>query len=108
ERHRPEDQRHDPEDALRGHRDRVRIARVEDRLDGVQRARADVPEDNPEGADRERPLAGRAPVQGDWGSLTEPGLTAGAEGGGTTGPMSPPPPPSTSPITLPSSPAPPP
>jgi hypothetical protein len=27
--------------------------------------------------------------QGDWGSLTEPRAAAGAEGGGTTGPMSP-------------------
>src|SRR6185437_11148529 len=27
--------------------------------------------------------------QSDWGILTEPRLTAGAEGGGTTGPMSP-------------------
>ena len=45
-----------------GHLDRVRIARTEDRLDGVQRARADVPEDNSESTDRESPLGGSASV----------------------------------------------
>jgi hypothetical protein len=51
-----------PEHGIGGRRDRVRIARIEDRLDGVQRARADVPEDNAESADRESPLGGSAPV----------------------------------------------
>ena len=37
--------------------DRVRIAWVEDRLYGVQRARPDVPEDNTESTERESPRA---------------------------------------------------
>ena len=64
DRHRPEDQRDDPENVLRGHLDRVRIARIEDRLDGVQRAGADVPEDNPKSTNRKSPLGGSAPVHG--------------------------------------------
>ena len=44
------------------HLDRVRIARVENRLDGVQRAGADVPEDNSESTERESPLGGSASV----------------------------------------------
>src|SRR5262249_61627643 len=36
-----------------------------------------------------RSSASRRTGQRDWGSLTEPGLTRAAEGGGTTGPMSP-------------------
>ena len=39
-----------------GHLDRVRIARVEHRLDGVQRARPDVAEDHAESTDGERRL----------------------------------------------------
>jgi len=38
------------------HRDRVRIARTENGLYRVQRARPDVPEDNSEGTERESPL----------------------------------------------------
>jgi len=38
------------------HLDRMRIARVEKRLDGVQRARPDIAEDNPQSTDRESPL----------------------------------------------------
>src|SRR5215471_17395609 len=57
DRHRPEDQRNDPEDAVLGHLDRVGIARVEHRLDGVQRARADVSEDNAESTNRESQLS---------------------------------------------------
>ena len=36
--------------------------RIEDRLFGVQRARADVPEDNPESANRKSPLSSSVPV----------------------------------------------
>src|SRR5581483_4463663 len=63
DRHRPEDQRDDPEDVLGGHRDRARVFWVEHRLDGVQRARADVPEHHPESTDGKRPLGGRALVR---------------------------------------------
>jgi hypothetical protein len=62
--HRPEDQRDDPEDVLRGHLDRVGIGRVEDGLFGVQRAGADVAEDDAEGTDREGHLGSSAPVHG--------------------------------------------
>ena len=62
DRHRPEDQRDDPENGVVRHLDRVRIARTEDRLDGVQRARPDVPEDNSESTNRESPLAGSVSV----------------------------------------------
>ena len=48
DRHRPEDHRDDPEDAVGGDRDRVRVVRVEHRLDRVQRARADVAEHHAE------------------------------------------------------------
>ena len=58
DRHRPEDQRDDPENALRGRLDRMRIVRIEDRLLGIQRARADVSEDNPESTNRKSPLGG--------------------------------------------------
>jgi len=40
----------------------VRIMRIEDRLLGVQRARADVSEDNPQSTNRKSPLPGSAPV----------------------------------------------
>jgi hypothetical protein len=40
----------------------MRIGRIEDRLDGVQRARADVPEDHSESTNRESALSGSAPV----------------------------------------------
>jgi hypothetical protein len=60
DRHRPEDQRDDPEDAVVRHLDRVRIARTEQRLHGIQRARADVPEDDAQGTDRESRLRGSA------------------------------------------------
>src|SRR5215467_2214342 len=36
-----------------------------------------------------RAVAGCPQAGGAWGSLTEPRLAAGADGGGTTGPMSP-------------------
>ena len=62
DRHRPEDQRDDPEDGVVRHLDRVRIARTEDGLDGVQRARPDVPEDDSQSADRKSPLRGSAPA----------------------------------------------
>ncbi len=42
--HGPEDQRDDAVDVLGAHLDVVRVGGVEDRLDGVQRARADVAE----------------------------------------------------------------
>ena len=59
DRHRPEDQRDDPEDALGRRRHRVRIAGIEDRLDRVQRARADVAEDDTQRADGQRARAVR-------------------------------------------------
>ena len=62
DRHRPEDQRDDPEDAVVRHLDRMRIARIEKRLHRVQRARPDVPEDDPESAERESPCAAPASV----------------------------------------------
>src|SRR3954464_5310716 len=46
--HRPEDQRHDPEDVVAADRDRVRVLGVEHRLKGVDRAGADVTEDDTE------------------------------------------------------------
>ena len=42
------------------HRDRVRVARVEDRLDRVERTGADVAEDHAQGADDQRPPRGGA------------------------------------------------
>ena len=61
DRHRPEDERDDPEDALPGHRHRMRVVRVEHRLNGVERTRTDVAEDDPERADRKSSLSGGAP-----------------------------------------------
>ena len=58
--HRPEDQRDDPEDAVGRRRDRVRVARIEDRLHRVERAGADVAEHHAQGADDQRPLRGAA------------------------------------------------
>ena len=49
--HRPEDQRDDAEHVLRADRHRVGVARVEDRLEGVDRAGADVAEHDPECTD---------------------------------------------------------
>jgi hypothetical protein len=60
--HRPEDQRYDPEDVLRGYPDRVRVAWVEHRLLGVQRARPDIPEDHSESPDCEGGLGGSGPA----------------------------------------------
>ena len=61
DRHRPEDQRDDPEDRSPSVAvDRVRVVRVEDGLDRVERARPDVAEDDAERADRERGLSGGA------------------------------------------------
>ena len=72
DRHRPEDERDDTEDALRGHLDRVWVVRVEHRLDGVERARPDVPEDHAERADSQGGPSGGAPVHtpifADWRS----------------------------------------
>src|SRR5580698_6781457 len=48
---------------LRGHLHRVRIARTENGLDGVQRARPDVPEDHAERAQGKRRLAGSVPAR---------------------------------------------
>jgi hypothetical protein len=58
DRHRPEDQRDDAVDAVRGHGHGVRVGGVEDRLDGVDRAGADVAEDDAQRTDRERQLRG--------------------------------------------------
>jgi hypothetical protein len=41
-----------------------RVARVEDRLDGVERAPADISEDNPQSTDRESTLRRSVPVHG--------------------------------------------
>ena len=60
DRHRPEDHRDDAEDRVARDRDRVRVARVEERLDGVERARADVAEDDAERAERECGSSGDA------------------------------------------------
>ena len=78
DRHRPEDQRRDPEDGLPRRGDRVRVARVEDRLDRVERARAEVSEHHAQGADQQRCTrwgARRAGVRAE-GHATEP--TSGA------------------------------
>ena len=52
QRHRPDDQRDDPEDVVPGGRDRMRIGWREHRLEGVDRTRPDVTEDD---AERARP-----------------------------------------------------
>ena len=54
--HGPEDQRDDPEHALDGRLHRVRVARIEHRLDGVQGARPDIPEHDPQSTDGQRTL----------------------------------------------------
>ena len=57
----------------------MRVARVEDRLDGVERAGADVSEDNPQSTDRESPLRHGVPVHGHSIRLpaTKPGAPRG-------------------------------
>jgi hypothetical protein len=57
--HRPEDQGDDTEHALTGDGDRMRIARVEDGLDRVQRTRAYVTEHDAERAERQCRLSTR-------------------------------------------------
>ena len=44
-------------------RDRVRVVGVEDRLHRVERARADVAEDDAERADEQRPFRGAVPAR---------------------------------------------
>jgi len=51
ERHRPEDQRHDAVEVVGADRHRVRVVGVEDGLQGVDRAGADVTEDDAQRAD---------------------------------------------------------
>jgi hypothetical protein len=78
DRHRPEDQRDDPEDGVVRHFDRVRIARIENRLHGIQRARPDVPEHNAQSADRESTLRGSASAHGHGHGTRLPAISSHA------------------------------